>query len=165
MKLAIMLILVCNFQLLANHVYSQNKVTLNLRSANFKQVVSEIEKKTSYRFIFSERKYPTGKYSDLNVVDKDVPSLINQLLAGTPFTYQLLPNNLIAIVSKETTEKNSPDIADIVISGVVTSETGEPLQGVSVGIVGTTNGTQTGPDGSFQLSVPANSTLRFSFIG
>jgi TonB-linked SusC/RagA family outer membrane protein len=165
MKLATVLIFIVNFQLLANSVYSQSKVTLNLPSADFKQVISEIEKKTSYRFVFSERKIPVKIYTDLNVVNKEVPSLINQLLDGTSFTYQLLPNNLIAIVPANTADKDVAAIANVTISGVVTSQSGEPIEGVSVGVVGDAKGTQTAANGSFQLSVPANSTLKFSFVG
>ena len=52
------------------------------------------------------------------------------------------------------------------ISGRVTSEAGAPLPGVTVLLKGTTNGTATGADGSFNLTVPETpGTLVFSFIG
>jgi TonB-linked SusC/RagA family outer membrane protein len=52
------------------------------------------------------------------------------------------------------------------VSGKVTSEAGDPLPGVTVLLKGTTNGTATGADGSFVLSVPESpGTLVFSYIG
>jgi TonB-linked SusC/RagA family outer membrane protein len=52
------------------------------------------------------------------------------------------------------------------VSGKVTSaEDGVGLPGVNVVIVGTTQGTVTDYDGNYRISVPANSTLKFSFIG
>lgn len=53
------------------------------------------------------------------------------------------------------------------VSGRVTDQkTGEGLPGVTVLLKGTTNGTATGSDGSFTLTVPdANGTLTFSSIG
>ncbi|MBZ4188386.1 SusC/RagA family TonB-linked outer membrane protein [Niabella beijingensis] len=53
------------------------------------------------------------------------------------------------------------------ISGSVTNQAGEPLQGVSVLVKGTTTGTLTDAKGVFNLSVPsrANTTLEFSFTG
>ncbi len=55
---------------------------------------------------------------------------------------------------------------DIKINGTVTSaEDGSPLPGVYVKIKGTNNGTATDGNGKFQLSVPADATLIFSFIG
>jgi TonB-dependent starch-binding outer membrane protein SusC len=55
----------------------------------------------------------------------------------------------------------------ISVSGKVTDkETGEPLPGVNVVIRGTTQGTTTSGEGSYQLDVPsANTVLIFSFIG
>jgi len=52
------------------------------------------------------------------------------------------------------------------VSGKVTSGTdGSALSGVSVAIVGTTSATQTDGSGNYSLSVPANSTLLFSYLG
>lgn len=56
--------------------------------------------------------------------------------------------------------------AQSTVSGVVTDATnGEPIPGVTVMEVGTSNGTMTSVDGSFSLSVNAETTLKFSFIG
>ncbi|MEZ2338578.1 SusC/RagA family TonB-linked outer membrane protein [Mucilaginibacter sp. RCC_168] len=54
-----------------------------------------------------------------------------------------------------------------VITGKVTdSHDGSPMPGVSIVAKGSTIGTNTGPDGSFKLSLPAtNNTLVVSFIG
>ncbi|MGL5730413.1 MAG: SusC/RagA family TonB-linked outer membrane protein, partial [Bacteroidales bacterium] len=55
--------------------------------------------------------------------------------------------------------------SDVKIKGNVKDETGEPLIGVSVTVQGATIGTVTDYDGNFELSVPANSQLVFSYIG
>ncbi|MGV3639284.1 MAG: SusC/RagA family TonB-linked outer membrane protein [Adhaeribacter sp.] len=52
------------------------------------------------------------------------------------------------------------------LSGKVLASSGDPLPGVTVLLKGTTTGTATGVDGTWQLSVPeASGTLVFSFIG
>ena len=52
------------------------------------------------------------------------------------------------------------------ITGKVSSEEGETLPGVSVVVKGTTQGTVTDIDGSYNISVPSDaSTLVFSFVG
>ena len=54
----------------------------------------------------------------------------------------------------------------ITIQGVVKSESGEPLIGVNVRVKGTSTGTTTKIDGSYELSVQSgNETLVFSFVG
>ena len=52
------------------------------------------------------------------------------------------------------------------VSGTVTSaDDGQPLPGVSVVVKGTILGTVTNVDGKYSFSVPASSTLQFSFVG
>ena len=55
---------------------------------------------------------------------------------------------------------------NLTVSGKVTSETGDPMPGLTITVKGTTNGASTNVDGSFSMPVPnANSILVFSFIG
>lgn len=51
------------------------------------------------------------------------------------------------------------------VSGKVTDEKGEPLPGVSVKISAAPGGTTTDENGNFQLHVPENASLVFSYIG
>ncbi|RSK43410.1 SusC/RagA family TonB-linked outer membrane protein [Hymenobacter perfusus] len=51
------------------------------------------------------------------------------------------------------------------VQGVVKSDKGEALPGVTVVVKGTTVGASTDGEGRFSLTVPANATLRFSYIG
>lgn len=56
-------------------------------------------------------------------------------------------------------------VADGPITGRVVDEKGQGLPGVNVVVKGTTNGTQTDPDGRYKLVGPSDGTLVFSFIG
>src|SRR5690606_36740970 len=51
------------------------------------------------------------------------------------------------------------------VTGTVTSDTGETMPGVSIVIKGTTTGTTTDIDGRYSFSAPSDATLAFSFIG
>ncbi|MEY8019981.1 SusC/RagA family TonB-linked outer membrane protein [Muriicola sp. SD30] len=51
------------------------------------------------------------------------------------------------------------------ISGTITDETGVPLPGVSIVIVGTTSGTQSDFDGNYSINAAVGQTLRYSYIG
>ena len=81
------------------------------------------------------------------------------------------PQNLVSFLGKKSLESpqmNLPSvIIETVVKGVVTAnESGEKLPGVSIAIKGTSKGTITNIDGSYQLTVPnAESILVFSFIG
>jgi TonB-linked SusC/RagA family outer membrane protein len=53
----------------------------------------------------------------------------------------------------------------ITVKGMVKSNQGASLPGVSVILKGTTTGTTTGSDGKYSITVPGNSTLVFSYVG
>lgn len=55
--------------------------------------------------------------------------------------------------------------ADILVSGTITDDLGEPLPGVNILVKGTTHGTVTSIDGTYSLNVPEDATLVISFIG
>jgi len=61
---------------------------------------------------------------------------------------------------------SSTIFAQIKVSGVVKSSTGEVLPGATVIVKGTSTGALAGPDGKFTITVPnAQSTLVFTYIG
>src|SRR5674476_1535734 len=55
--------------------------------------------------------------------------------------------------------------AQNIVTGSVKDDTGQTLPGVSVVVKGTTIGTVTDINGKYSLSIPANATLIFSFVG
>jgi TonB-linked SusC/RagA family outer membrane protein len=159
MKLTIALILIFNLQLLAKG-FSQSRVTLDLKSADFKRIVSQVEKKTSYRFVFSTKKIPTAIFKDIKVDNQEVSEFLDQLLNGTGYTYQLLNNNLIVIVSV------GEFVKDIPITGKVVDETDQPLIGVTIRVKGAvTGGVATDINGTFHITAPENAVLIVSYVG
>ncbi|WP_162417497.1 SusC/RagA family TonB-linked outer membrane protein [Cyclobacterium roseum] len=54
---------------------------------------------------------------------------------------------------------------DIEISGTVTDESGAPLPGASITVLGTSSGTVTDIDGNYSITVPDEASLVFSYIG
>ena len=61
---------------------------------------------------------------------------------------------------------NTAFAQSVTVSGTVKDEKGDPVSSVSVNIKGTKNGTATGPDGKFTITVPnAQAVLVFSSVG
>lgn len=54
---------------------------------------------------------------------------------------------------------------NLAVTGTVTGDDGEPIPGVNIVVKGTTVGTISGANGNYSISVPADGTLLFSFIG
>ncbi|MGV3589485.1 MAG: SusC/RagA family TonB-linked outer membrane protein [Adhaeribacter sp.] len=98
-------------------------------------------------------------------------ALVCLYFSGAAQTQQI-PATAMAVARSASTA-NSPVSAVsaavlpvIDIRGKVTDDKGDPLPGVTVVVKGTTNGTATGADGTYALSLPeASGTLIFSYIG
>jgi TonB-linked SusC/RagA family outer membrane protein len=158
MKLTLILILFFNLQVVAD-VHAQTRVTLNLRSADFKKILSSIEKQSYYHFVYSERKIPLLGKMDLNVQNEEVFKLLDNLMLNSGYKYSELANHLIVITKAEEI------ITAGKITGTVLDEKGQPLVGASVRIKGSKSGVSTDDKGSFTLEVPDNTTLVISYLG
>lgn len=160
MKLTLILLLFFNLHVCAD-AYSQTRVTLNLKAADFKKIISSIEKQSIYHFIYSERKIPALGKLDINVQNEEVPQLLDNLMANSGFKYNLLANHLIVITKSE----DEAPVAAPPFTGKVLDEKGQPLAGASVRIKGSKTGISTDANGSFTLEVPDNTTLVISYLG
>jgi TonB-linked SusC/RagA family outer membrane protein len=158
MKVTFGFLLIFNLSAVAG-VYSQKRISIKLTSAEFTDVLAQIEAKSDYRFMFSNRKIPAGKNINIDVTNKDVPYILTKTLKNTGFTFNLLANNLIVIVPA------GEKAADIVVTGKITDETGLPVIGASVQIKGAKGGATTNGEGMYSLSVPDNAVLVVSYIG
>ena len=86
---------------------------------------------------------------------KAAPMMMGLMLIGTPVSaFAELPSN-----SVEMTQQTAA------IQGKVIDANGDPLIGVNLIEVGTTNGTITDIDGNFALNVSPNATLKVSYTG
>jgi len=157
MKATFGLLLIFNLSAVAG-VYSQKRISLKLTSAEFTDVLAQIEAKSDYRFMFSNSKVPAGKNINIDVKDEEVTTILNQALKNTGLSYNLLANNLIVIVPA------GQNAADIVVKGKVIDETGQPVIGASIRIKGAQGGATTDANGLFSLSVPDNAILVVSYI-
>lgn len=66
-----------------------------------------------------------------------------------------------------TVSPSVPAASEIKVSGKILKPDGTPLHGTSVILMGTTTGTMSGADGTFELRIPANqpASLVYSFVG
>lgn len=54
---------------------------------------------------------------------------------------------------------------DVSVSGTISDESGDPLPGATITVLGTSQGTVSDLDGKFSITVPDGATLVFSYIG
>ncbi len=153
-------------------VYSQ-KVTLSKESVSLTQVFKEIKRQTGYTFVYRELLLQNAKKVSLNVNNASVEEVLDLCFKDQPLSYTIVNNNIVVLKEKPAPQKNEINIPDMLpppvvlleITGRVTDADKKPLFGVSVTLLGEKRGTITDADGRFSINVPANSVLRFSYVG
>ena len=149
------------------------RITLKVSDQEIRSVFSELEKQSQARFVYSPELIGASRRVSLDVRDKELSKVLADMLPEDIRFEQV--NNYIILSKKPTTRAfypsyvmipdNSP-YAFVKVSGKIVSATGQPLEGVSIVVKGTSIGTTTDANGEFSLNVPdANSILVISYIG
>ncbi len=160
MKLTIILMVMACLHVSANTYSQDTRVSLKLNDVSVQQLFNTIEKKTSYRFVFSNDVIPRNFRVSIEVQNTAVSEVLSHALGRSDLDFKMLENDMIVVADRKA-------IRQVVrVEGRVTDASGEPLEGVSISVKGASGGTFSGPQGLFALSVPdAQAELVFSYVG
>ena len=161
MKLTTALFIIGCLHVTANGFSQDAKVTLNLKEVTIPHLFKAIEKKTPYRFAYSNDILPQTFLVTIAVKEAPVSAVLKSALENTGLKFDLIDDEVIVI------SKVLSGIAGIPVTGKVTDESGYPLSGVSVYVKGASSvGTVTNEKGVFHLEAPQDAkTLVFSSVG
>lgn len=157
MKLTLLFVVLSTFQTSAG--VNAQTITLAADNKEIVQVLSSIEKKADFRFVFNSRLKDLKQKVTVNFSKAQITDALAQLFAGTSLTYKILDNNLIAIRSE------NPSEADIRVEGRVVDQNGDAIGGASITVKGSSAGTSTDASGAFSITVPENAVLVVSAVG
>ncbi len=162
MKLTSLFLIISISAVLASHTYAQ-ETTLSISTSHktVADVLDAIEQQSEFHFFYNNKLVDINKKVSLNVKEKDVFTILNQLFAGSDISYKVIDKDIILTVAE--TKKAAQDSRDI--SGVVTDYRGEPVIGANIIEKGTTNGTITDIDGRFSLNVSPGAVITITYIG
>lgn len=159
MKLTILFIFLGVIQANAD-INAQPNITLNVKNSSIENVIQQIEKQGTFRFLYNTDLQELKVRVNLQITDYSISQTMDLLLQNTGLRYKLLPDNLVVIQSAQMQLK-----ADIIVTGKVSGDGGVPLVGASIHIKGSNFGVTSGADGSFSISAAADETLLVSYVG
>jgi TonB-linked SusC/RagA family outer membrane protein len=142
--------------------FSTATVAFNLNKGSLIKVFEQIEKQTSFRFAYLEPQI--RKYVNLSIPQgkNKLQDFLGDLFVQTRLDYIVKGNTIVVLEQKD---KLGAKYLKEPIRGTVKNASGNPLEGASVSIKGTTTGTYTNALGEYFIDVPLNATLVFSFVG
>jgi len=160
MRLTVLLILFGVFQVTAGAYSQSGEFSLDAKNRMVKDVLSEIQDKSDYRFFYSDDMIDLNQKVTIQVKNSNIESLMKELAEKTDISYKIMEDNLIVISPSAISEA-------IIVTGIVTSETDQsPLPGVNVIVKGTNVGTITDINGKYTLEMESgDAVLIFSFVG
>ncbi|TWI88579.1 TonB-linked SusC/RagA family outer membrane protein [Chitinophaga japonensis] len=158
MKLTTALLLLTTLQVTAYEGNSQDRVSVDFHNTKLTSALKEVERKTHYRFVFSNLVLNDQVKVTLDAKDMPVMDLLSRLLAGTDLVFDQMENKLVVI------KKDERPLGLITVTGLVTDSKGFPLPGVTVAS-GPGSGTVTNEAGEYTVRVDEKGTLTFSYVG
>lgn len=165
MKLTIVLLVVAALQVSATG-YGQ-RINLSERNAPLVKIFKEIKRQSGYRFFYEDSLITNAKKVDIEMHNASVEDVLDVCLKNQKLSYAIVEKTIAIKRADEKTVVQTlpPPVVLLDVTGYVTDENKKPLAGVSVTLIKDNKGTVTNESGMFSISVPANSVLRFSYVG
>lgn len=160
------------------------KINLKVKKEKLITVLEKIEKQGRYVFVYSNDDINTSQRITLEAKNVEIRELMELLIKQINARYEILSNKII-LKNKEPNKSaaetlrpfgsqadlpgdNNNNPAEIILSGQVSNQKGEGLEGVTIAVKGTILATSTGKDGKYTITIPTdkpNAVLVFSYVG
>jgi len=157
-------LLFCLFSL-SMAAQNKNNITLDMKDKPLREVLAAITKATDYKFVYSDALKEIDQPVTIKCVDQNLVSVLNQLFKDKKISYKIEGRNIalspatIAIMTPQ--EKTT----QLIISGVVVDEAGDPIPGVTVRNKNNNKIASTDPNGKFQIEAKEGDILLLTSIG
>jgi TonB-dependent starch-binding outer membrane protein SusC len=143
---------------------------INLRETDIPlvKVFEEIRKQTGYQFFYADEMLASAKNVTVNIKKGSIEEVLNICFKDQQLTYSISENTIIIKRKKVALEINAPPPSPIItteLKGRITDNKGQALQGATILVKGTNNGTKSDADGNFTINIEPNATLIISYIG
>ncbi|WP_316796150.1 SusC/RagA family TonB-linked outer membrane protein [Pedobacter agri] len=154
MKLTCIMVFITCLNVSAS-VFSQEKISLDVKKTKLGKVLQIIEQQSSYHFVYSSSYVPVNKDVSITVTNTLVTDVLAAILNRTNLKYSVSQGGLIVISRNK----------EVPITGTIKDASGGALPGASVRVKGTGIGTSTDINGKFSLNAPENAVLVVSYAG
>lgn len=164
MKLTAILLIAAALQVTAKGV-AQEKINLSLANASLEKAFDQIEAQTGFVFIYKDETVKDKKVS-IQVTNASLVQALDICLKGQALTYKIVGKSVAIKAEKATVNLTGDFIPPFIdVRGRVVNEKGDPVEGVTVTVKGSSKNTLTDKNGEFSLAtVEQNATLVFTHI-
>ena len=145
----------------AAQVPSKETLSFECKNESLASAFQRLERASGYKILFTYEDVQSYR-ATVSMKNRLVTAIMDALLSGHPLAYRVEGKYITVTPGDKKQEKGTRRQ----LQGNVTDRQGEPLIGASVRLSGTSQGTMTDVNGSFQLSIPEDcSYIEVSYIG
>lgn len=150
------------------------RISIQADDVSLKIILNRIENLADIKFTYSPKAIQAERVTSVNARSQPVREVLEMVLKPMRVNYRVAGSQIVLSqqsassfdVEDKPVNQSHAVLPERTITGVVKSETGEGLPGVSVVVKNTTTGTTTNTEGQFRLVIPDNAgTLVFSYVG
>jgi TonB-linked SusC/RagA family outer membrane protein len=135
----------------------ENNISLDLKNVEIIKVLTALEEKTKYTFVFDETISDSKKRITIAAKNEKLNVILNTISSKTGLEFRTI-NNTISVIKNPETQQS--------VRGKVKDKDGFPLPGATIIEKGTKNSVVTDLDGNFSLTVTKTPlVLLVSYIG
>lgn len=164
MRFSILFIFVAIFQIQANSYSQDVKITLHEKQISILDFFEKVETITPYSFLYRVGDIDLNRRVNVSVDQISLEQILSSLFTTEGIIYKVLDKQIVfskkneTLVEKEVMEQQT-------VSGIVSSQKGESLFGVTVLIEGTRRGVSTDIDGKYTIVAEPGEVLVFNMLG
>ncbi|MBS1598435.1 MAG: SusC/RagA family TonB-linked outer membrane protein [Bacteroidetes bacterium] len=142
-------------------------ISLSLHNVPMERLFDEVKKQSEYDFWYESDLLKLAKKINIDIKNASITEVLELSFKDQPFTYSIIEKTIVirkkAEQQKALTNADSTGIMDV--SGRVVDENGNALEGISVTVKGTGNGTSTDKNGEFILrNISSQSHIVFTSV-
>lgn len=131
---------------------------LTVRQQPLSSVLASIERQTGYRFLYADQADLLSRKISVDAPQSTLSDVLQLVAAQADVQFTVQDKRILMKVARPAADPKP-------VKGRVTDNKGGAMPGVSIRVKGTTTGTTTNPDGSYELAAEPGSVLVFSFVG
>ena len=144
------------------HAQERKRLTVEMTDAPILDVLKAIEAQSELSFFYNNNLIDPTLRITVSKRDAPIPEVLNRVFAGTPYAYRIVDKQVLISKKEDAPKPDEP----LKIQGRVIDSKGGPIIGATVVNMRTLQGTVTGSDGRFELTVSAlTEELTFNYIG
>ncbi len=169
MKLTALFLLIACLHVSAE-TYSQ-KVSISGKNISLKQVFEMVKSQTGYDAIYNPELLKKTKKISVNIQNTTLQEALELCFLNQPIGFLIKYNTIV--LTPKVAEKQAAIASDhatatvemVQVTGKVLSEAGEPVNGASVVVKGTSKGTTTDEGGNFTIDADPGDILEITLVG